>query len=87
MSEEFFWKESSYSLSVIVIDSSGKEYIRTVCFDISQDEYKQFQKNINEFLICDIKRRKNLEISFFTSTKTFADNTLYFENTPIDTLK
>ena len=87
LSEEFFWKESSYSLSVIVIDSSGKEYIRTVCFDISQDEYKQFQKNINEFLICDIKRRKNLEISFFTSTKTFADNTLYFENTPIDTLK
>lgn len=66
INNEFIWKTGKYNLEIEVeYNSKKKSFFYN--FEISEHEYKQLQNNIDEAIICNLKKSFCLSLNFYTA--------------------
>ncbi len=66
INNEFIWKTGKYNLE-IGVDYNLKKKSFFYTFEISEHEYKKLQNNIDETIICNLKKRFFLNLNFYAA--------------------
>ena len=66
VSNEFIWKAGKYDLEIIAEYNHNKKSFY-YNFEITEQEYKKLQNNIEEVLVCNLKKKYYLHLNFYTA--------------------
>lgn len=71
--EELFWKNGKYMMHLVVKYNKNKELIKKYYFEIDEKEAELFEKNVEEALLCRLKKIYQIQTNFYLGNKNYVE--------------